>query len=85
MSKKRPRLPETGAKAAQLAQAAQAASSSAAENRELAKQTKQYGEYQHVAQWVRGGKGKKSTPRWITASRGITSVVVNAVGHGKRR
>lgn len=85
MSKKRPRLPETGAKAVQLAQAARAGLSSTAENHELAKQTKQYGEYQHVAQRARRGKGKTSTPRWITAAHGITSVVVNAVGHGKRR
>jgi len=88
MAKKRPRVQETGAKADQLAQATRARGSSTEENRELAKRTAKYGKYEHVPQRRpdKGkGKGKTSTPRWITASRGITSVVVNAVGHGKRR
>jgi alkylhydroperoxidase family enzyme len=85
MSKKQPQLPATGAKAAQLARADRARSSNAVENHKLAKQTKQYGEYQHVAKRTRYGQGKKTTPRWITPVGGITSVVVNAVGHGKRR
>ncbi|UQS26065.1 hypothetical protein L1857_26250 [Amycolatopsis thermalba] len=74
----------TGAGARGSTGAENRAKAEKSKSRKASKSKKKKGakaKYYHPAK----SSSRSSAPKWITATRGITSVVTNPVGNGKRR